>query len=50
MKDLIFPIGLGILMLSLGLSLTTADFRRALLYPRAVVVALLCQTVLMPVA
>ena len=50
MKDLIFPIGLGILMLSLGLSLTTADFRRALQYPRAVIVALLCQTVLMPAA
>ena len=50
MKDLIFPIGLGILMLSLGLSLTTADFRRALLYPRAVIVALVCQIVIMPTA
>jgi len=50
MKDLIFPIGLGILMLSLGLSLTTQDFRRALLYPKAVVVALMCQTIIMPTA
>ena len=50
MKDLIFPIGLGVLMLSLGLSLTTDDFRRALKYPRAVIVALLCQTLLMPIA
>ena len=50
MKDLIFPIGLGILMLSLGLSLTTRDFRRALLYPKAVVVALVCQIIIMPAA
>jgi bile acid:Na+ symporter, BASS family len=48
MKDLFFPIGLGILMLSLGLSLTVTDFKRAWLYPRAVLIALVCQTLIMP--
>ncbi len=42
-------IALGAIMLSLGLSLTLDDFRRVLLYPRAVIVALICQTLLLPV-
>lgn len=50
MKDLILPIGLGILMMSVGLSLTVGDFRRALLYRRAVIIALLCQALLLPMA
>lgn len=50
MKDLFIPVGLGVVMLSLGLTLTIADFRRALQYPRAVGVALFCQIVLMPIA
>lgn len=48
LTSLVLPIALGVVMLSLGLSLKTDDFRRVLLYPRAVVVALLCQTVLLP--
>ena len=48
MKDMFIPIALGIIMLSMGLSLTTADFKRALLYPKAVLIALFCQTILMP--
>ncbi|MBK9264411.1 MAG: bile acid:sodium symporter family protein [Polyangiaceae bacterium] len=44
------PIALGIIMLGLGLSLTTADFKRVVVYPKAVFVGLFCQTVLLPVA
>ncbi|GAA0405876.1 transporter [Acrocarpospora corrugata] len=42
------PYALGIVMLGLGLSLTLDDFRRMGQYPKAVVVALLCQIVLLP--
>jgi bile acid:Na+ symporter, BASS family len=42
------PIALGIIMLGLGLDLTLADFRRVARHPRAAVVALACQLVLLP--
>ncbi|MEO3862116.1 bile acid:sodium symporter family protein [Acrocarpospora sp. B8E8] len=42
------PYALGIVMLGLGLSLTLDDFRRVGQYPKVVVVALLCQVVLLP--
>ncbi len=42
------PLALGIIMLGLGLSLTTEDFKRVLKYPRAMTVALVCQMVLLP--
>lgn len=41
-------IGLAAIMLSLGLSLRLEDFRRVLVYPRAVIVALGCQTLILP--
>jgi len=44
------PIALGIIMLGLGLSLTIADFKRIVVYPKAVFVGLLCQTILLPLA
>lgn len=43
------PIALGVIMLGLGLSLTIADFRRVVIYPRAVIIGLVCQTLLLPV-
>ncbi|TKK86539.1 bile acid:sodium symporter family protein [Herbidospora galbida] len=43
------PFALGIVMLGLGLALTLDDFRRVGRHPKAVVVALLCQIVLLPV-
>ena len=43
------PIALGIIMFGLGLSLAPDDFRRVGRHPRAVVVALACQLVLLPV-
>ncbi len=44
----IMPIALGVIMLGLGLSLTIADFKRVVVYPKAVVVGLLCQMILLP--
>ncbi len=45
---LFLPIALGIIMLGLGLSLTTDDFKRVVLYPKAVLIGLLCQMILLP--
>ncbi|MEV7395627.1 bile acid:sodium symporter family protein [Aeromicrobium sp. NPDC092404] len=42
------PLALGIIMFGLGLSLTPDDFRRVSRHPRAVVVALACQLLLLP--
>lgn len=42
------PVALGIIMLGLGLSLTLADFARVLKQPKAVIVALLCQLLILP--
>lgn len=42
------PVALGIIMLGLGLGLTVADFRRVLSYPRAALIALGCQVLLLP--
>lgn len=44
----LMPLALGIIMLGLGLSLTVEDFKRVILYPRAVVVGLVCQMLLLP--
>jgi BASS family bile acid:Na+ symporter len=45
----LIPLALGVIMLGLGLSLTTADFRRVIVYPRAVVIGLTCQMLVLPV-
>lgn len=42
------PLALGIIMFGLGLSLTVDDFRRVRRHPRAVLIALVCQLVLLP--
>lgn len=44
------PVALGVIMLGLGLSLTPADFKRVVVYPRSVVVGLACQMLLLPAA
>lgn len=46
----LLPLALGIVMFGLGLGLTVADFRRVARYPRSVVVALVCQVLLLPAA
>lgn len=42
------PVALALVMFGLGLTLTVDDFARVLRYPKAAVVALLCQMVLLP--
>ncbi len=42
------PVALGIIMFGLGLSLRPADFARVAKHPKAVVIALACQLVLLP--
>lgn len=42
------PVALGIIMFGLGLSLTIGDFARIAKHPRAVVIALVCQLLLLP--
>ncbi len=43
------PVALGVIMLGLGLGLRPADFRRVVVYPRAVAIGLGCQVLLLPV-
>jgi BASS family bile acid:Na+ symporter len=45
--NLLLPLGLGVIMLGLGLSLSVADFTRVLRMPRAVLTGLLVQTVVL---
>jgi len=46
---LFLPIALGIIMLGLGLNLLVEDFKRVILYPKAVLIGLFCQMILLPV-
>ncbi len=42
------PLALAIIMLGLGLTLTIADFKRVILYPKAVFIGLFCQLIVLP--
>ncbi|MBL9020347.1 MAG: bile acid:sodium symporter family protein [Myxococcales bacterium] len=44
----LLPVALGVIMLGLGLSLTLADFKRVIVYPRAVAIGLGCQMLILP--
>lgn len=44
----LLPVALGVIMLGLGLGLRVEDFRRVLVYPRVVVIALGCQLLVLP--
>ena len=48
LTSVLLPIALAIIMLGLGLTLTVADFSRVLRMPRAVLVALGVQVILLP--
>ena len=48
LTSVLLPVGLAIIMLGLGLTLTVADFSRVLRMPRAVLVALGTQVILLP--
>lgn len=49
LTTVLMPLALGIIMLGLGLSLTPADFKRVLVYPKAVLTGLICQMIILPV-
>jgi len=49
METTLLPIALGLIMLGLGLSLTTDDFARVARHPKAVAIALVCQILVLPV-
>lgn len=46
--ELFLPIALGVIMLGMGLSLTTQDFKRVVVFPKATFVGLAGQLVLLP--
>ncbi|HCK14889.1 TPA: bile acid:sodium symporter, partial [Candidatus Poribacteria bacterium] len=43
------PIALAVIMLGMGLSLTTDDFKRVMIYPKAAVLGMLNQLILLPI-
>lgn len=45
----LLPLALGIVMLGLGLSLTPLDFKRVIVYPKAIVIGLVSQMLILPV-
>lgn len=48
LTNLLLPLALGVIMLGLGLGLTTDDFRRVARYPRAVLMGLTLQVLVLP--
>ncbi|MBI2285032.1 MAG: bile acid:sodium symporter family protein [Bacteroidetes bacterium] len=46
----LLPLALAIIMMGLGLSLTIADFKRVAIYPKAVIIGLVCQVLVLPAA
>ena len=48
LTNLLLPLALGVIMLGLGMGLTLDDFRRVVRYPKAVLVGLALQTLLLP--
>jgi BASS family bile acid:Na+ symporter len=49
LTTVIMPFALGIIMLGLGLSLTVDDFKRVVKLPKAVLIGLFCQMILLPI-
>lgn len=49
LTSIFLPLALGIIMLGLGLSLTLDDFKRVVLYPKAILIGLICQMILLPI-
>ena len=46
--QIFLPLALALVMFGLGLTLTTADFARVAKYPKAAIIALVCQVVILP--
>lgn len=50
LTEILLPVALGIIMLGMGLSLVPDDFKRIIVYPRAVAIGLINQLILLPLA
>jgi BASS family bile acid:Na+ symporter len=50
LTEIFLPLALAIIMLGMGLSLVVDDFKRILLYPKAILVGTLNQIILLPLA
>ena len=48
-SEVILPLAIVIIMITMGMTLTVADFRRVLSQPKAIGVGLLCQLILLPI-
>ncbi len=48
LADVVLPISLAFIMLGMGLSLVKDDFKRVVQFPKAAVVGLVCQMILLP--
>lgn len=48
LSTVILPIALAVIMMGLGLSLKVEDFQRIAKYPKAMIIGLLCQMILLP--
>jgi BASS family bile acid:Na+ symporter len=48
LSTVLLPLALAIIMIGLGLTLTTNDFKRVLIYPKAVIIGLACQMIILP--
>lgn len=46
--SLFLPLALGVIMLGMGMTLTLFDFKRVVLYPKAAIIGLICQLILLP--
>lgn len=44
----LLPVVIGIIMLNLGLTLTLQDFKNILIQPRALIIGLICQMIILP--
>lgn len=49
LTEVLLPLALGVIMMGMGLSLTPGDFKRIILYPKAVTLGLVNQIILLPV-
>lgn len=47
-SSVILPLAIAVIMIALGMTLTVADFRRIVTYPKPVIIGLICQMILLP--
>lgn len=49
LTTLFLPLALAFIMMGMGLSLSLGDFRRIVVFPKAVILGLICQLILLPI-